>query len=441
LVATVFAQSTKLAPDLANLDPNDSIDVIIQLATPSEDAPGPRPGAPRPARPLALGGVNLASQRPVRDLAFINALAARLPAGSLSTLAADPRVKYISPDRPVFPSTQNAIPAINANAAQTAGFTGAGIGIAVIDSGISFHREFLDPSCKALTQRIAYRQDFAPPVPAGSNVLAYSATDTDPYGHGTHVAGILAASGKCASENNGSAVINGIPAPNARFVGVAPQAKLIDLRALNATGSGTDSSVIAAINRAIELKTTYNIRVMNLSLGRPVKESYTLDPLCQAVERAWNAGITVVVAAGNRGRTATLTDKQGKTYRIDGYGTIGSPGNHPLVITVGAMNDSGTPSRTDDIITSYSSKGPSAVDGVVKPDLVAPGNGIFATRPWRGGPFLVWSFPKNISSGGEFMKLNGTLPAWPPPWSPGPPPSLPKSSDLPSPRTRSKPNS
>jgi hypothetical protein len=139
LVATVFAQPTKLAPDLANLDPNDSIDVIIQLDTPSEDAPGPRPGAPRPARPLALGGVNLASQRPVRDLAFINALAARLPAGlalppSPPTPASNtsPRTVPSSPPpkTPSLPSTP--MPP------KPLGSPGAGIGIAVIDSGIPY---------------------------------------------------------------------------------------------------------------------------------------------------------------------------------------------------------------------------------------------------------------------------------------------------------------
>ena len=95
-------------------------------------------------------------------------------------------------------------------------------------------------------------------------------------------------------------------------------------------------------------------------------ESYTQDPLCQAVEQAWKAGITVVVAAGNYGRANPTT-----TF---GYGTITAPGNDPYVITVGAMNDKGTPSLTDDVITTYSSKGPTLFDMVAKPDIVAPGN-------------------------------------------------------------------
>src|SRR5947209_13358854 len=89
---------------------------------------------------------------------------------------------------------------------------------------------------------------------------------------------------------------------------------------------------------------------MNLSLGRAVYENASLDPLCQAVEKAWKAGITVVVAAGNYGRL--------NIYGNNGYGTITTPGNDPYVITVGAMNTMGTADRSDDVITTYSSKGP-----------------------------------------------------------------------------------
>ena len=129
-------------------------------------------------------------------------------------------------------------------------------------------------------------------------------------------------------------------------------------------GASTDSVVIAAINQAIVLKSRYNIRVINLSLGRPIYETYKLDPLCQAVEKAWQNGIVVVVAAGNNGRYQPT----------DGYATVTSPGNDPYVITVGAMKTMGTPTRVDDLIASYSSKGPTVVDAIVKPDIVAPGN-------------------------------------------------------------------
>jgi len=106
--------------------------------------------------------------------------------------------------------------------------------------------------------------------------------------------------------------------------GVAPGVKIVNLRALDAYGRGTDSAVIAAIQRAIELKSTYNIRVLNLSLGRGIFESYASDPLCRAVEDAWKAGIVVVVAADNFGRDNSSSNQ--------GYGTITAPGNHPYVV-------------------------------------------------------------------------------------------------------------
>ena len=160
------------------------------------------------------------------------------------------------------------------------------------------------------------------------------------------------------------------PEPNFThtFKGVAPNANIVNLRVLDANGNGQESDVIAAIDEAIALKDKYNIRVINLSLGHPVYESFKLDPLCQAVEAAWKAGITVVVAAGNMGRDNSLGTL--------GYATINSPGNDPYVITVGAMNAKNTPWRSDDKIASYSSKGPTLLDHVVKPDLVAPGNNV-----------------------------------------------------------------
>src|SRR5581483_11130882 len=168
--------------------------------------------------------------------------------------------------------------------------------------------------------------------------------------------------------------------------------------------------VIAAIQRAIQLQSQYNIRVINLSLGRPVFESYLDDPLCQAVQQAWNAGIVVVVAAGNDGRN--------NTYGNLGYGTINAPGNSPYVITVGAMNTVQTLSSSDDKMTSYSSKGPTLFDSVVKPDIVAPGNQIVSIE--AGGSQLVSSYPNNrvaqclyqtstnLGASSQYFQLSGT---------------------------------
>ena len=233
---------------------------------------------------------------------------------------------------------------VGSNLANQYGWTGQDIGVAVIDSGIDVNNADLKTSSGV--SRVVYSEDFTG-----------QGTTADLYGHGSHVAGIIGGNGA----NSGG-----------KYQGIAPGAKLVNLRVLDATGSGSDSCVIAAIDRAIELKFTYNIRIINLSLGRPIYEGFLDDPLCQAVEAAHQAGIVVVVAAGNEGRD--------NTYSSMGYGTICAPGNDPFVITVGAMKAEGTGNKSDDLIASYSSKGPTVVDHFVKPDLVAPGNIIASLR-------------------------------------------------------------
>src|SRR5208337_3989897 len=266
-------------------------------------------------------------------------------------LAADPEVTHISPDRTLAGHLNNGAPAVNAPYAWSLGLDGSNMAVAVIDSGIqgttSKGKETADLKLPGTSRsRIVYNQSW----------VNDAAGTQDAYGHGTNVAGIVGGNG---SDSTG-------PQYTKTFKGIAPNSNLVNLRVLDANGMGTDSSVIAAIQTAIQLKATYNIRVINLSLGRPVFESYTVDPLCQAVEAAYRAGIVVVVAAGNDGR-----DNSQGTY---GYGTISSPANDPYVITVGAMKSMGTPTRTDDLIATYSSKGPTLIDHVAKPDLVAPGN-------------------------------------------------------------------
>ncbi len=302
-----------------------------------------------------------------QSLHVINAIAAQVPASALDQLASDPNVSYISKDRPVAARQVSITKAefttepINAPQVWSKGFNGTGIGVAVIDSGInsvddlSFVKGVRSvpppplPGVAAApvpTNRVVYSQSFLP--------SPYDATDQ--FGHGTHVAGLIAGNG---TDSTG-------PAFYRTFSGSAPNANLINLRVLDENGNGTDSAVIAAIQTAISLQSTYNIRVINLSLGRPIWESYAQDPLCQAVEQAWKAGIVVVVAAGNDGRDLA--------FNAEGYGTIEAPGNDPYVLTVGAMRTMGTATTADDMIASYSSKGPSFIDHISKPDLVAPGN-------------------------------------------------------------------
>jgi serine protease AprX len=149
-------------------------------------------------------------------------------------------------------------------------------------------------------------------------------------------------------------------------------------------------------------------------LGRPIYESYKQDPLCQAVEAAWKAGIVVVAAAGNDGRDNFAGN--------DGYGTIEAPGNDPYVITVGAMKAMGTYSKVDDLVASYSSKGPSAIDLIVKPDIVAPGNHVvsllaagsaLANDPANSVPVSYYQRTWSTAASNKFLMLNGTSMATP----------------------------
>lgn len=300
-----------------------------------------------------------------QNLGLINAAVYSIPAGNiLSLLNADPLIAYVSPDRIVGATLDNAAAAIGANTAFNSGYNGTGVTVAVIDSGITVVKDLR--TANGDDSRVLMSQSF----------VSGSSSTNDLYGHGDHVAGIVAGNGARSNCSNCFKTIRGI----------APNARVVNLRVLDQNGSGTDSAVIAAIQRAVELKKSYNVQVINLSLGRPVAESYTQDPLCQAVEAAWKAGIVVVVAAGNYGR-----DNSNNTH---GYGTITSPGNDPYVITVGAMKTMGTPDRSDDLIATYSSKGPTMLDHVVKPDLVAPGNLVVSLLASTNAT-LYTSYPQN----------------------------------------------
>jgi serine protease AprX len=323
-----------------------------------------------------------------QKLPTITAVTMTIPSSMLATLEAEANVLYISPDRPLSmlsnPQTEEFATAIEADvAASQYGFNGTGIGVAVIDSGIAAHPDLNNASG---VSRVVYSQSF----------VASDATTPDKYGHGTHVAGLIGGSGASSGTANGYA---------ATYAGMAPNVNLINLRVLDVNGNGTDSGVIAAIQEAITLKSTYNIRVINMSLGRPIFESYTLDPVDQAVEAAWKAGIVVVTAAGNEGR-----------YKpTDGFGTVVVPGNDPAVITVGATRTQQTATRVDDTIASYSSKGPTAIDHIVKPDLVAPGNRLVSLRV--SGSTLDANYPQYevapTSGTAMYYVLSGTSMATP----------------------------
>jgi serine protease AprX len=319
-------------------------------------------------------------------LHMIRGAAFTIPVSALPALEADPEIESVTIDHPIAVMDDLTNSATGVSSAWNAGFTGAGIGVAVIDSGINdAHPDLWDST--HTTSRVLYHQDFTGTATTNSSGAKY-----DLYGHGTHVAGIVAGNGYLSGGH---------------YSGVAPEANLIDLRALDANGAGTDSTVIAAIQQAIALKNAYNIRIINLSLGRGIPASYTQDPLCQAVEAAWKNGIVVVVAAGNLGRLSV--------YGSNGFGTITAPGNDPFVITVGATKSNGLATPQAETKASYSSKGPTTYDHVLKPDLMAPGSAIVSLA--APGATLEASYPNDVVAGtdgkADYFTLSGTSMATP----------------------------
>jgi serine protease AprX len=254
----------------------------------------------------------------------------------------------------------------------TPGYNGTGMTVAVLDSGIAAHT--------ALDTRVV----------AHVNLVSFESPATgDPYGHGTHVAGIIAGNTTAAKY-----------VTTAFAGGSAPAVKLVDVRVLGRQGQGMTSDVIAGIDWSIANKAKYGIRVLNMSLGHAVAESAVTDPLCRAVKRAVDAGLVVVVSAGNYGQTATGAPI---------LGGISSPGNSQYALTVGAVDTMGTESRTDDRIAPYSSKGPTRFDFAVKPDVVAPGTRITSLE--SPGSYIVSTYPTWHVAGSAknaYLRLSGT---------------------------------
>jgi serine protease AprX len=154
-------------------------------------------------------------------------------------------------------------------------------------------------------------------------------------------------------------------------------------------GSADVSTVLAAIQWVVSFRQRYGIGVLNLSLGTDSTQSTQVDPLNYAVERAWQAGITIVVSASNRGPAP---------------GTISKPGDDPWVVTVGAVDDMGTKTVTDDRLPLFSGRGPTAGDGWAKPDLVAPGAHVVSLR--APGSAIDSQFPASID--GAYHEGSGT---------------------------------
>ena len=324
--------------------------------------------------------------------------AVEIEESEVEKLAEFPEVKYVSVDKEVgtfgghlasTTGTDNVRRVTNA-LGQNVTLDGTGVGIAVLDSGIDpSHVSFTDA---AGASRIVFSRDFT----------GEGRTD-DPYGHGTHVASIAAGNGKVSKS---------------RYIGVAPNANIVNLRVLGSSGVGTASMVLGALDWLMTNRARYNVRVVNMSLGMLAVDTYTQDPLCQGVRRLFDQGVVVVAAAGNNGKS----DDGQKLY-----GHIHSPGNEPSAVTVGAVNTFGTDYRADDQIATYSSRGPTRsfwtdargvrhYDNLIKPDLAAPGTKIIAAK--SSGNLLATRHPSldtrvSPDPRRDMMRLNGTSMAAP----------------------------
>jgi serine protease AprX len=331
----------------------------------------------RPGASLDQGRalVRAAGGRPTGSLPLIRSVAARLPAGARAGLAADARVAAVSVNArvrsehefiestgltTVYPRTVSA-PTAWRNA------TGEGVGVAVIDTGVD--GRLLDFTAEDGSSRVI--------ASAVTNPDATTALDT--YGHGTHVAGIIAGNGNHHLLEN-----------DHKYIGIAPGADLIAIKASDDAGNATILDAIYGLQFAVDHKDDYNIRVVNLSLSSTEAESYRTDPLDAAVEAAYFSGLVVVAAAGNRGSAAGAA----------GY----APGNDPFAISVGAVDDRGTSLRGDDVPADWSTLG-TTQDGFAKPDIAAPGAHIVSTL--AGGSAFAGACPSCVVDG-EYIRLGGT---------------------------------
>jgi serine protease AprX len=318
--------------------------------------------------------VRAAGGKITRELPIASGFAATLPASTIADLATRSAISSISLDAKVHvlgapdPSKVRSVypKVVNADKMWADGTNGNGITVALVDTGVA--------NVADLAGRI---------VPVKTGLLGQTdpcvnfsgdSNCNDNYGHGTFIAGIIAGSG---ASSNGA------------YPGIAPGAKIVSVKIAGANGATDVSNVLAAIQWVVSYKDTYGIKVLNLSLGTDSSQTYRTDPFDYAVERAWDAGIVVVVSAGNAGPNAQ---------------TISKPADDPLVITVGATDDMATPGLGDDEIPNYSAHGPTAADGLVKPDLVAPGSHIVSLR--APGSTVDTLFPSYVDA--NYRKGSGT---------------------------------
>jgi serine protease AprX len=342
----------------------------------------------------AARAVRTAGGRVLHDLSIINGFDAVVPSGAITSLGAIDGVRSVTPDAGVtlngssvpdpaqwpgaspydpkaYPgSLYNVAREINADDFWNNGYTGKGVGVALIDSGVA-------PVADIATN-LVNGPDLSLDANGGPN------DGIDAFGHGTHMAGIIAgrepglpSSGKSLRDASAS-----------RFMGIAPDAKVINVKVATADGSVDVSQVIAGIDWVVEHRNDpgMNIRVLNLSFGTDGVQDYTLDPLTYAVEVAWRAGIVVVVAAGNNG--------------ID-HPQLNNPAYDPFVIAAGAQDQNGTVDTSNDVVADFSSRGNSQR----RPDILTPGRSIVSLRD--PGSVIDNTF-SNARVGDDQFKGSGT---------------------------------
>ncbi len=251
---------------------------------------------------------------------------------------------------------------INLNWAHKRNIYGQGIGVAIVDSGISLHPDFIDKQ-----SRIVAFKDF----------INNRDTPYDDNNHGTHVAGIAGGSGKSS---------------NGLYIGVAPKCNLIGIKVLNHKGNGNVSDVLNGLAWIIRNKEKYNIRVVNISVGTTTtKESHESELLVQGVNEVWDAGIVVLAAAGNNGPNPK---------------SIGAPGNSRKIITVGASDDSISVNLFGNQTKDYSGRGPTP-ECIKKPDIVCPGSNIISCNATKSmqmkNPIGFRNQPMYVAKSGTSM--------------------------------------
>jgi len=275
------------------------------------------------------------------ELPFINAVSVEIPKEKLAMVSHNEMIDLISEDAivsktPIYPSSKTVkVNCYDIPFEEDPQFDcterGKGVGVAVIDTGVAPHYDLIKPENR---------------IVAFTDLIGNKEEPYDDDGHGTHVAGLIAGNGYTSR----------------KYMGTAPCANLIIIKALDHSGNGTESDILAALQWVLNHRQRYNIRVINLSLGIKPETSYHDDPLVKGANAAVKYGLTVVAAAGNNG---------------PGKCTINSPGISPYVITVGAADLTKSDKESGVMVANFSSRGPT-LTGEIKPDLLAPGVDIYS---------------------------------------------------------------